>query len=153
MSEKKTCPDCGYRWEYYWNPGVTADVIAETGLSGEIILIERRGVPSGWALPGGFIERGESLEETAMREFTEETGMTVRLICQLGTYSNPARDPRKQTVSTVFIGEANGTAKAGDDAKRVGFYNPDHLPADIAFDHREIIEDYIHWKKSVTGNS
>lgn len=146
MKEIKTCPNCGCQWDEYWQPGVTADVIAEAPGGAGIYLIERRKFPPGWAIPGGFIEKDESLEETAVREFREETGMSVSLLAQLGTYSRPGRDPRKQTVSTVFVGIASGTPRAGDDAAKVKSYPPDRLPSDIAFDHRTIIGDYMRWK-------
>jgi len=148
VKEIKTCPNCGCQWQEYWQPGVTADVIAEAPDGTGIYLIERKHFPPGWAIPGGFIEKGESLEETAVREFKEETGMNVSLVTQLGTYSRPGRDPRKQTVSTVFVGIASGAPRAGDDASTIASYPPDRLPADIAFDHRSIIADYVRWKSN-----
>jgi ADP-ribose pyrophosphatase YjhB (NUDIX family) len=107
-----------------------------------IILIKRRNPPAGWALPGGFVEYGESIESAAMREAREETGMEVELVRQFHTYSDPARDPRHHTITTVFIARAKGRPSAGDDAKAAGIFRKENLPEQIAFDHREIINDY-----------
>ncbi|NWF76084.1 MAG: NUDIX hydrolase [Nitrospirae bacterium] len=108
-----------------------------------IILIKRKNPPEGWALPGGFVDYGESLEGAAIREAKEETGLNVKLIRQFHTYSEPTRDPRTHTISTVFIAKAEGETKAGDDAKEVGVFNKDNLPDQIAFDHRDILKDYF----------
>ncbi len=109
----------------YRNPFPTVDIIIEIrdarGREG-IVLIERKNPPPGWALPGGFVEYGESLETAAVREAWEETSLRVRLVEQLGTYSDPARDPRRHTISTVFIARAEGTPAARDDAKNLGIF-------------------------------
>jgi len=118
----------------------TVDIIIE--LPEGIVLIERRNPPYGWALPGGFVDYGESLEEAAVREAYEETSLKVRLRQQLHTYSDPKRDKRQHTISTVFIAEAEGTPKAGDDAKQVGVFSPTELPP-LVFDHAEIVSDYL----------
>ena len=123
------------------NPVPTVDIIIQ--LKDGILLIKRRNPPEGWAIPGGFVDYGETLENAAVREAREETGLTVRLIRQFHTYSDPKRDPRKHTISTVFIAEASGKAEAGDDAAEVGVFSADKLPDSIAFDHREILKDYF----------
>ena len=117
------------------------DIIIE--YSGGIILIKRKNPPEGWALPGGFVDYGESLEFAATREAKEETGLDIELQRQFHTYSDPKRDPRQHTVTTVFIAKARGRAVAGDDAKEIGTFNKDNLPAQIAFDHRDILNDYF----------
>ncbi|MEJ2695511.1 MAG: NUDIX hydrolase [Candidatus Sulfobium sp.] len=108
-----------------------------------IVLIERKNPPSGWALPGGFVDYGETLEQAAVREAREETGLDVRLLRQFHTYSDPARDPRQHTISTVFEAEAEGEARAGDDAAKAGVFTAGALPENMAFDHRQILEDYF----------
>ena len=126
------------------NPYLTVDVIIE--IEGGIVLIKRKNPPPGWAIPGGFVDYGESLEEAAVREAKEETGLDIELIRQFHTYSDPKRDPRHHTVSTIFIARASGTPRAADDAKEVGIFTRDNLPEDIAFDHRQILEDYFNNK-------
>ena len=122
------------------------DVIIE--LEGDrIVLIRRRNPPHGWALPGGFVEYGESLEAAAVREAQEETGLTVELIGQLHTYSDPARDPRGHTVSTVFIARARGLPRAGDDAGDIRTVNPAELPSPLAFDHERILADFLAFRR------
>lgn len=123
-------------------PALTVDVIIELEGQG-VVLIRRRNPPYGWALPGGFVEYGESLEDAARREAREETALEVALLRQLHTYSDPARDLRGHTVSTVFVARASGRPEAGDDAKTVGVFTRETLPAEIAFDHRTILEDYF----------
>src|SRR5512143_183200 len=108
-----------------------------------IILIRRKNPPAGWALPGGFVDYGETLEDAAVREAKEETGLDVRLVRQFHSYSDPHRDPRQHTISTVFLAEADGKYAAGDDAAVVGVFSARDLPDNLAFDHRQILEDYI----------
>ncbi|MGH7812831.1 MAG: NUDIX domain-containing protein [Candidatus Binataceae bacterium] len=122
---------------------VAADVIAEVG--GKIVLIERRNFPPGWAIPGGFVEPGETVEETAVREAREEISLEVELRALLGVYSRPGRDPRGQTVTAVFIGRASGTPHGADDAKRAELFDPRDPPAPLAFDHAEVIADYVRF--------
>ena len=108
-----------------------------------IVLIKRKNPPFGWALPGGFVDYGECLESAAKREAEEETSMKVELLYQLGTYSDPSRDPRHHTISVVFVGRATGTPKAADDAVEVGIFDRLSLPDHLAFDHGEILRDYF----------
>jgi 8-oxo-dGTP diphosphatase len=120
-------------------PLLTVDVIIET--QGGIVLIERKNPPPGWALPGGFVDVGESLAAAAVREAREETSLEVTLGQQFFAYSNPERDPRGATVSVVFLGRATGEPRAADDAKNVSVYALDQLPP-LAFDHGQILDDY-----------
>jgi ADP-ribose pyrophosphatase YjhB (NUDIX family) len=130
----------------YKNPVPAVDLIIEIEGKG-LVLIERRNPPPGWALPGGFVEVGESLEQAAVREAKEETCLDVELLGQFHTYSDPHRDPRMHCISTVFVAKASGTPKAEDDAKSVALFPKDRLPDTLAFDHRKILEDYLnsHW--------
>ena len=123
------------------SPIATVDIIVEN--KNGILLIKRKNPPGGWALPGGFVEYGESRDSAAVREAKEETGLDVELTRQFHTYSDPERDPRHHTITTVFIAKAAGKAVAGDDAKEVGIFGRDGLPEQIAFDHRNIIQDYF----------
>lgn len=129
----------------YRNPAVTVDIIIEVeGADGRpgLVLIRRRNPPYGWALPGGFVDYGESLESAAVREAREETSLEVELVRQFHTYSNPGRDPRGHSISTVFIARASGEPRGADDATEARLFAPDGLPWDMAFDHGEIIADY-----------
>lgn len=126
------------------NPLLTVDAIIE--IDNGIILIKRKNPPAGWAIPGGFVDYGETLEEAAIREMKEETSLDINLGRQFHTYSNPDRDPRHHTVSTIFIATATGNPEAADDAIDIGIFTKDNLPEDIAFDHRQILEDYFEGK-------
>jgi ADP-ribose pyrophosphatase YjhB (NUDIX family) len=141
---KKTiqCPKCKNEIEIYKNPIPTVDIIIEIESKG-IVLIKRRNPPYGWALPGGFVDYGESLEEAAIREAKEETDLDVKLIEQFHTYSNPRRDPRHHSISAVYIAKAKGTLQAKDDAMEIGIFKESSLPDEIAFDHRSILKDYF----------
>src|SRR5262245_58362303 len=126
-------------------PLVTVDIIVES--AGGIVLVRRRNLPLGWALPGGFVDPGESVPQAARREAKEETGLDVELTELLGVYSDPARDPRGiYTASTVFIGRASGQPVGGDDAADARLVSLDALPQDIAFDHATIIADYRRYR-------
>jgi len=125
------------------------DLIIETE-GDRIVLIRRRNPPHGWALPGGFLEYGESLEAAAVREAKEETGLDVELVQQLHTYSDPSRDPRGHTVSTVFIARARGMPRAGDDAGEAQVFTLTELPSPLAFDHEKILADYLAWRERRT---
>ncbi len=139
------CPKCGSEIEIYRNPIPTVDVIIEIK-SGGIVLIKRKNPPHGWAIPGGFVDYGESLEKAAVREAREETGIDVELIKQFHAYSDPNRDPRHHTITTVYIAKGKGKPEAGDDAVGIGIFTRSDLPEEIAFDHREILEDYFKEK-------
>ncbi len=126
-------------------PLLTVDIIIEH--KGGIVLIERKNPPHGWALPGGFVDYGESLEQAAIREAREETSLDIQLIEQMHTYSDPQRDPRHHTVSTVFIASGHGQARADDDAKRVAICSDADLPQPLCFDHASILDHYFKYKK------
>ena len=111
--------------------------------AGQIVLVERANEPKGWALPGGFVEDQECLEDAVIREIKEETGLDIEIIRQFHTYSDPKRDPRGHTVSTVFLARGKGALKAGDDAKYAQLYHQFNLPEEIAFDHKNILSDYF----------
>ena len=121
---------------------VAVDVIIEME-AGTIVLIGRRYPPLGWALPGGFVEYGETLEQAAVREALEETSLEVELVRQLHTYSDPARDPRQHTISTAFVGRGRGTPRARDDARDIALFRRQDLPHPLAFDHERILADYF----------
>jgi len=140
MTGSMMCPECGTEIPVYKNPVPTVDIIIEVG--GGIVLIERKNEPHGWALPGGFVDYGESYESAAVREAKEETGLDVVLIRQFHTYSKPDRDPRHHTASTVFIASATGTPKGMDDAIQARVFKQNNLP-DCVFDHAAIVEDYF----------
>ncbi len=142
MLQKAKCSACGHELEYYKNPVPTVDIIIELPGQG-IVLVHRKNFPPGWAIPGGFVDYGESVEAAARREAFEETGLHVELRGLLGVYSAPERDPRGHTITTVFVATSHGTPMAGDDAARVAVYPIDRLPADMAFDHGSILQDYL----------
>lgn len=130
-------------------PLVTTDIIIELKDRPDvpIVLIRRKHPPQGWALPGGFVDVGESLEHAAVREAEEETALRVRLKILLGCYSNPGRDPRRHTVSAVYVAEAVGEPRAQDDAAGVAVFSPEALPSPLAFDHARILHDYLIWRQ------
>jgi len=127
-------------------PFLTVDAIIE--FEGGIVMIERTNPPLGFALPGGFVDYGETVEEAVKREVEEETNLQFLDFKLLGVYSDPGRDARFHTVSTVFYGKGRGKLKAASDAKNAKVYKPDSLPEKIAFDHRKIIEDYLNAAKA-----
>ena len=135
--------------ENHRNPLPTVDIIIELA-GGGVVLIERKNFPRGWALPGGFVDYGESLEAAALREAEEETSLKVRLIEQFHTYSDPTRDPRHHTLSTVYIATAQGIPQGADDAKTAKIFLENQLPNPMVFDHGRILEDYFRFKR--TGN-
>lgn len=128
------------------NPVPTVDIIIELeredGRKG-VVLIKRRNPPFGWAIPGGFVDYGETLEEAAVREAKEETSLEVELIKQMHTYSAPDRDPRQHTISTVFIAKGKGKPAAADDAKNIGVFTAEEINFPLAFDHKKILKDYF----------
>ena len=146
MKEGLNCPHCGAQVYRYRNPLPTVDIIIEHEDKG-VILIKRAKEPYGWALPGGFVDYGESLEDAARREAQEEISLDVKLVGQLGAYSAPDRDPRHHTITVVFMAEAEGDPRAADDAREVGVFSEGNLPSPLAFDHDKILEDYFARKK------
>jgi 8-oxo-dGTP diphosphatase len=133
----------------YRNPTPTVDVLIElAGQPGTLVFVERAHEPHGFALPGGFVDDGEWLADAAVREAKEETGLDVELVELFHAYSDPARDPRQHTVSTVFIGRAAGTPIGGDDAARCLVAPADAPPSPLAFDHARIVADYVEYKRS-----
>jgi 8-oxo-dGTP diphosphatase len=136
--------------DQFRNPIPTVDIIIEMDVAGagekQIVLINRKNPPFGWAIPGGFVDYGETLENAAEREAYEETSLRVTLLRQFHTYSDPSRDPRKHTISTVFIARAQGIPAAADDAMDARVFRIDRLPDDMAFDHANILREYIEMK-------
>ncbi|MBW2028277.1 MAG: NUDIX hydrolase [Deltaproteobacteria bacterium] len=138
-----TCPHCGKPVERYRNPLPTVDIIIEVD-GGGIVLIKRKTPPYGWALPGGFVNYGESLEQAAVREAKEETSLDISIVSGLGAYSDPERDPRHHTITFVFVARAEGRPRAADDAAEIGVFGQDSLPESLAFDHGIILRDYFN---------
>jgi len=136
-----TCPSCGAAVKSYRNPVPTVDIVIE--IDGGIVLISRKNPPFGWALPGGFVDYGETLEDAAVREAWEETSVRIKDLRLLGCYSDPARDNRLHTISTVFIARGEGRPCAGDDAADVAVFHSEAIPPDLCFDHARIIRDYL----------
>jgi 8-oxo-dGTP diphosphatase len=134
----------------YRNPFPTVDIVSEVKAGRKrrgVVLIERRNPPPGWALPGGFVDYGETLEAAAVREAREETSLEVELVGQLGAYSDPSRDPRFHTISTVFLARASGEPRGADDARRAAVFDPRDRSLPLAFDHRRILDDYLGSRK------
>jgi 8-oxo-dGTP diphosphatase len=127
-------------------PLLTADIIIE--YMGGVVLIERKNEPYGWALPGGFVDPGEPLEEAAIREAREETSLDVTLRDLLYIYGKPSRDPRGHTASVVYIATGAGERQGADDAKAAQVFMSGDFPDDIAFDHKEILADYFMFVKT-----
>jgi ADP-ribose pyrophosphatase YjhB (NUDIX family) len=152
MPQKKTftCPRCGADMPAHINPVPTVDIIIEIDKRG-IVLIRRRNPPLGWAIPGGFVDYGESLEKAAVREALEETSLHVTRLRQMHTYSKPDRDPRRHTITTVFTARAAGIPRAADDAADIGIFTRNSLPKPLVFDHKEILEDYYRLKDKSTS--
>lgn len=142
MGERLVCPGCGATLDEWRQPKVTVDVLVEDD-AGRVLLIRRRNPPPGWAIPGGFVDYGETLEAAAIREIREETALEITLTAQFHTYSAPDRDPRHHTVTTVFLGRPVGPAvpRAGDDAAEAAFFPLDRLPEPLAFDHSGVLAD------------
>lgn len=132
----------------YRNPTPTVDIIIELvdRPHRPIVLIERHNPPLGWAIPGGFVDYGESVEIAARREALEETGLQVELIEQFQVYSDPNRDPRQHTLSIVFLATASGEPQAGDDAQGIGIFESWDVPKNLCFDHDKILQDYWRFR-------
>jgi len=128
------------------SPVPTVDVIIEVG--DRIVLVKRKYPPPGWAIPGGFIDAGETAQFAAVREAQEETGLRVTLTTLLGVYSDPKRDIRKHTISTVYVGKAEGLPSGGDDAAEARLFGERDLPSPLAFDHAQILADYFLYKRT-----
>lgn len=135
------CPNCGHKVRKYKNPFPTVDVLIR--YRGGIVLIERGNEPFGWAIPGGFMEYGESAETAAAREMMEETSLKLENLQFFTVRSQPDRDPRFHTITVVFTADGKGELRAGDDAVNAQVVNANTLPETIAFDHREVIESYF----------
>lgn len=131
-------------------PSLTVDIIIRLP-GGGIVLIERKNPPHGYALPGGFVDVGETVEQAAVREALEETSLAVTLVRQFHVYSDPARDPRMHTVSVVFEATAEGEPAAESDAKAVLVADPTALPQPLCFDHERILNDYLSGRYSEGG--
>ncbi len=131
-------------------PELTVDIIIEMRdqPGNPIVLIKRKYEPLGWAIPGGFVDVGETVSQAAIREALEETCLEVELDILLGCYSDPARDPRGHTVGLVFIAHATGTPRADDDAAALEVFDPDSIHVELAFDHATIIQDYRRYRQS-----
>lgn len=132
----------------YRNPAPTVDIIIELidQPGRPIVLIERQNEPYGWAIPGGFVDYGESLESAAVREAEEEVSLKVELVEQFYVYSDPNRDARQHTIAIAFIATAIGQPKAADDAKSIGIFNQWDLPNNLCFDHDRILKDYWRYR-------
>jgi len=131
----------------YRNPFPTVDIIIE--VENKIVLIYRKNYPQGWALPGGFVDYGETLEEAAIREAKEETNLDIEILYLLGCYSDPKRDPRFHTVTTVFVAKGRGELRGQDDAKLAKLFKLEEIPwNELVFDHADILKDYLRKKKS-----
>jgi len=142
-----TCPRCGHGIRTYRNPVPTVDVIIE--YDGGVVLILRKNPPPGWALPGGFVDYGETVEAAALREAREETNLFLRDLRMFWVYSDPARDPRQHTITTVFTAKGSGELRSGDDAASARVFGVNDLP-ELAFDHAQILHDYRSWKKGLS---
>jgi ADP-ribose pyrophosphatase YjhB (NUDIX family) len=150
LKESIRCPRCGEIIEKYKNPFPTVDIIIiyeEEGVERGVVLIYRKNPPRAWALPGGFVDYGESLEDAAVREAREETGIEIKDLIQFHTYSDPERDPRHHSISTVFIARGNGPYRAKDDAESIGIFPFNEIPEEMAFDHRRILSEYLEKRR------
>ena len=143
------CPQCDAAVTTWRNPFPTVDIIIFQG--SKIVLIERKNEPLGWALPGGFVDYGESLEQAAVREAKEETGLTLTELAQFRAYSDPHRDPRQHNISIVFTATGDGLLCGGDDAAQARLFDLTELPENLCFDHRQIIQDYCDRPTAATG--
>ncbi|MGR3319795.1 MAG: NUDIX domain-containing protein [Candidatus Anammoxibacter sp.] len=140
------CPKCSTEISKYHNPFLTVDILIEcvtpNGEQG-LVLIHRKNIPKVWAIPGGFVEYGESVEDAACREALEETSLKIDLVRQFHCYSDPRRDPRQHNISVVFVARSSGIPIAADDANGIGLYNKENLPDELGFDHRAILDDFF----------
>ena len=150
-SKMVLCPKCGTAIKEYRSPLLTVDIIirlrSENREEG-VVLIMRNREPRMWALPGGFCQYGESLEKAAVREAKEETGLDIESIEQFHTYSDPQRDRRHHSVTTVYLARSVGEPVAGDDAGEIGVFSELNVPETLAFDHKQILDDYFLYEKT-----
>ncbi len=148
MAMKRTieCLHCQQEFEIWDNPKPVVDVLIE--IEGKIVLILRKNPPFGWAIPGGFVDYGESVAEAAVREAKEETNLDLFDLRQFRVYSDPRRDERVHTISTVFTARGHGIPRAADDAAEIGIFERNDLPKDLAFDHAQILRDYFDSRES-----
>lgn len=140
----------GYKHSQHVTPKLTVDIIINRGSDG-IVLISRKFEPFGWALPGGFVDIGETTMEAAIREAKEETSLDIEDVVQFHTYSSPERDPRGHGVTVVYLANAKGTPRAEDDAIDIIIWNPKRLELlekSLCFDHQQIVEDYLYFSKT-----
>jgi 8-oxo-dGTP diphosphatase len=142
LSRQEACPACG-RYENR-APTVDAVIIRDA----KVLLIKRGNDPfqGYWALPGGYVEWDETVEASCRREVKEETGLDVVTLDLSGVYSHPERHPR-QTISIAFRALVEGEPQAGDDALEAAWFDIDDVPATIAFDHAQMIQDAIRLKR------
>ena len=141
MKKTVDCPHCGKPVSVFRNPFPTVDIIISVGP--RVVLIRRKNPPHGWAIPGGFIDYGESAESAAVREAKEETSLHVTDLHLFGVYSDPDRDPRHHTLTVVYTAVGDGEPRAADDATELGIFGRHDLPDPIAFDHARILEDFF----------
>lgn len=146
METAESCPSCGAPLPPSRFPRCTADAILLFP-GRRVLLVRRRYPPIGWALPGGFVEAGESLEDACRREIEEETAIVIEHLEQFHTYSDPRRDPRRHTITTVFVASGRGDPRAGDDAAETALFPLADLPDPLCFDHRRILDDYIRARR------
>jgi len=131
-------------------PQIAVDAIIEMSdrAARPIVLIERKNPPYGWAIPGGFVDVGETLEHACRREMLEETSLQVTLTALFGVYSDPARDRRGHTVSVIYTASATGEPRAADDAAALALFDPANIEVELAFDHADILRDYLHYRRT-----
>ena len=157
MQKNLTCPLCNGKFPVYANPSPTTDVIVHAPGRG-VVIIARANIPLGYAIPGGFIDEGEWVEDAAIREMKEETNLDVVLDGLLGVYSRPDRDPRHHTMTTVFVGHPvdPDALRAGDDAGAAAWYDPHYPPQPMCFDHGVVLADfcdYLEGRRQLGGLS
>ncbi|HVP39164.1 MAG TPA: NUDIX hydrolase [Candidatus Saccharimonadales bacterium] len=144
---REICERCGAQVRTWQRAAVTVDMLIQ--VDRRLVLVYRKNDPVAWALPGGYCNYGERLEDAARREALEETGLELNGLEQFHTYSEPDRDPRQHSVSTVFLARGRGTPRAGDDAGEVGLLDPfTEVPHPLAFDHSRIVRDYVEFLKT-----